>query len=225
MDISALSEQQCKARCFELIGILHDKIEHLVKVIETQGDEIWAMRSALDLLDVKMRKYFQMETTDLKKLPTDEIISRTQTVCDLLTGPGSSKEFIRIKALNEMVQGVLPDCPKEDPYTYIPIMCSEMMLQASSVNSLRPFIDLLDKVFGVYNGDVERLKPCSRSFGQIEEMIIEMQVLLKSIRPVNINPIVFSMLQKTSVFMAAVINAVSRLKEEAFVTQDLDVDL
>jgi hypothetical protein len=57
-------------------------------------------------------------------------------------------------------------------------------------------------------------------FRKIEAEVADFQVLLKRIRPVSINATLFSVLHRFSALLSALITAIDKLYNEAFVTQE-----
>ncbi|KAK8882001.1 hypothetical protein M9Y10_044640 [Tritrichomonas musculus] len=186
-------------------------------------DELNDYRKTLETVDLRMHKFLELEDSDLKKLSRSTLISRVLKFTDQATEPSASKNFVRIVEINEIFQknqSIIPVEKFSDPKKYIPDFISKLIKLDKSVNELKPFSSFLDEIFNIFDCKIESFNPNMQSFDKIQSKIIEMNQFLEKVSPVQINSILFNIVQRFTTLSSVLISTLEGFKDAPFVTTD-----
>jgi hypothetical protein len=219
--ISDLDSTEMANHTIQLLEQIHDKFEHSQKLGIRQAGDIEDMRGALEILDLRMHKFLGLEHTDLKQVTIPQLIARTKKYCEQVTKPSASAEFMSLTDINFLFAGVFSIVQlssSSDPRRYIPEICAAMISLHHSVMCLKPFSTILADIVQTLDGNAH---PSSAVFEAINKQVLELHGHLKTLSPVKVNSLVFSVLQKSTTLFSALINALLEKQEEAFVTREV----
>lgn len=184
-------------------------------------NEINEYRKTLETIDLRMHKFLELEDIDLKKISRNILISRVLKFTDQVTEASASKNFVRIVEINEIFQksqSIIPVENYSDPKKYIPSFISMLIKYNKSINELKPFSSILDEIFNIFDCKIESFNPNMQSFDKIKNKIVGMNKLLEKISPVQINPVLFNVVQRYITLCSVLSSALEGFKDAAFVT-------
>lgn len=186
-------------------------------------NEINEYRETLETVDLQMHKFLELEDIDLKKISRNSLISRVLKFTDQVTKKSASKNFVRIVEINQIFQqnqSIIPVENFSDPKKYIPDFISLLIKYDKSVSELKPFSNILDEIFKIFDCKIESFNPNMQSFDKIKNKIIDMNKLLEKVSPVQINSVIFNVVQRYVTLCSVLSSTLEGFKDAAFITTD-----
>lgn len=219
---SNMDKNELQTHIMKLLHQVQDMFDQSHSIRSSLTSEKNLYRKTLETIDLHMHQYLDLQNFDLKQLDQNSLTSRVIEFTDEITKPFASKNYMKIADVNQLfqTQSIFPIQNSSDPKQYVPEIISVLLKYVKSIEELKPFSQILDETFKIFDCKIESFNPNTKSFQDIKSKIIEMNSKLDDVSPVKINSVVFNMLQRFISLLSALIASLESYKDAAFITTD-----
>jgi hypothetical protein len=217
-----LSAQELTVHTLDLLHDIQDRIETSERQIALLEGNVADFRQSLESHDVQMHKFLKEEDVDLRQFSIRELIERTNKLCEQITHPNASDDFLHVRDITALFSSIFTDfglSEKSDPRRFIPDICERIVLMLNSLNALHPFRVILNEVWTMVDRNADSMKAGTVAYERLGVKISELNQRLKEISPVKVETIVLTTLQKFTTLVSGLFAAIAS-EREAFVTRE-----
>lgn len=177
------------ANIMKLLGIIQDQFDEKIELINSLEKKSNLMQNFLYELEMRLRNVTKSPENQNQMKNNQEIdlnedcdkvnflIERIQNLCDIVVSPRFSDEFVKTTDLNKMFSNI-PHDESKHPTEFIPQVCEKYITMQTTINSAKPFLEILDEIFQGIDDQGKTMKDNSYYNDSTVETINEQQFQL-----------------------------------------------
>lgn len=205
------------------IAIMLDKLDvqlnELKKGNRSFQSEQMQQKSSMEMIHSKLSKFMSIPPSDgVGKLECIQILHSITSLLDGLLRSQMSGEFFSKSEIDDFFKEIIetePVSSKTEPRLYIPEVCYTFRVMRDSINSLNPFVEILDTLFKEFDSKFASFDLSSENFSIVKSNVKRLQDQLNVLEPNSINSTVFHALSRFVALTCSYTAALTTLPSDA----------
>lgn len=188
-----------------------DKNERLKKSYLSQ------VNSSLEMIHLKLLSFLHIKEDDdinYSKMNINDLVAKIGELIEKVLKNSEGNSNLSPAAINKMFQNVLPfvsQNAKDDPLAYLKEISINYPIYHESINALKPFADVLNKIMQNFDFKVKSFASDSPSFANLKQEVLQMQNSLNQISPSKVHSLQFLVLSRFAALTSSLLTTISSL--------------
>ena len=215
---SAMTPKALVNTTIKMLEHFQDLHERTVEELEQKQYDYDELRRALENVDLKAHKFLGYDDVNLKDIPAQELIDRTDKFLSEITQKQVSNKYIAKADLDPLfsdVYDLVPVTTRTDPMKYIPEVNNAFISLNNSIMALKPFAATLNEIFSSFDCKLHSFLPGSSECKALRQQIMQLHASLSHVLPSKMNSLVFLVLSRFIALLSSFLSALTAISYSA----------